>query len=78
MDRQNDPASANSPSALIADPLKFQSSVHFPGSLEQAYRRDFADRFFIMQRHFIAFGFVLFALFGILDYYAMPRTHDTA
>ncbi|HEY6072948.1 MAG TPA: adenylate/guanylate cyclase domain-containing protein, partial [Anaerolineales bacterium] len=65
-------------SASPANPLQYQNRLRFPAPLEHAYRQDYADRAIIMQRHFIAFGFVIFGLFGILDYYAMPRTHVTA
>jgi len=62
----------------VEDPLKYQNHLKFPRALEYAYREDYAARAVIMQRHFIAFGFLLYGLFGILDYYAMPRTHLTA
>lgn len=65
-------------SGLTANPLQYQNSLHFPGNLEAVFRRDFADHAIIMQRHFIAFGFVMFGLFAILDRFAMPRTHVTA
>ena len=65
-------------SGTIADPLRYQNRLRFPGSLEAAYRHDFAARSVTMQRHFIAFGFVIFGLFAILDYFAMPRTHLVA
>ena len=57
------------------DPLQYQNRLRFPDGLEQAYRQDFASRNIKMQRYFIAFGFTLYGLFSILDYYAMPRTH---
>ena len=65
-------------SGVIADPLQYQSRLRFPGALESAYRWDFADRFVVMQRQFIIFGFILYGSFAILDYYAMPRTHMLA
>lgn len=60
------------------DPLQYQNRLRFPDGLEQAYRQDFASRYIKMQRYFIAFGFTLYGSFSILDYYAMPRTHQTA
>ena len=62
----------------INNPLQYQNRLRFPDGLEQAYRQDFASRSIKMQRSFIAFGFVLYGLFSILDYYAMPRTHQIA
>jgi len=62
----------------LNSPLRYQNRLRFPDGLEQAYRQDFAGRSIKMQRGFIAFGFILYALFGILDYYAMPRTHQIA
>jgi class 3 adenylate cyclase len=66
------------PSDRSFDPLRYQNRLRFPGSLEAAYRRDHAEQAIVMQRHFIAFGFVIFGLFAILDYFAMPRTHLVA
>jgi class 3 adenylate cyclase len=62
----------------LNNPLQYEYRLRFPEDLESAYRIDFANRAIKMQRHFIAFGFILYGLFGILDYYAMPRTHQTA
>jgi len=62
----------------IGNPLKYQDRPRFPPGLELAYRKDFANRAIKMQRQFIVFGFFLYGLFSILDYYAMPRTHQTA
>ena len=65
-------------SSVNTDPLQYQHRLHFPKGLENAYRQDYADRSIVMQRYFIVFGFFLYGLFGILDYYAMPRTHQYA
>jgi len=62
----------------IGNPLKYQDRLRFPPGLELAYRKDFANRAIKMQRQFIAFGFFLYGLFSILDYYTMPRTHQIA
>ena len=62
----------------LNNPLQYENRLRFPGELELRYRVDLANRMIKTQRHFIAFGFVLFGLFGILDYYAMPRTHHIA
>ena len=58
--------------------LQYQNHLRFPRDLERAYRDDYASRAIKMHRLFIAFGFILYGLFGILDYYAMPRTHEVA
>ena len=71
-------ASMNNVNLLIKNPLQYQNHLRFPDELEQAYRQDFASRSINMQRSFIAFGFILYGLFSILDYYAMPRTHQNA
>ena len=68
----------NSGLYYLNDPLQYQKHLRFPDNLEQAYRQDLASRSILMQRYFIAFGFFLYGLFSILDYYAMPRTHQTA
>ena len=65
-------------SSSINNPLLYQNRLRFPDELEQAYRQDFATRSINVQRSFIAFGFILYGLFSILDYYAMPRTYQTA
>jgi hypothetical protein len=62
----------------LKNPLQYQKHLQFPRELERAYREDYASRAIIMQRHFIAFGFTLYGLFGILDYFAMPRSHEVA
>lgn len=62
----------------LKNPLQYQNRLRFPRDLERAYRQDYASRAMILQRYFIAFGFILYGLFGILDYYAMPRTHEVA
>ena len=71
-------AAAPDPFDVASDPLQYQKRLRFPKPLEDAYRRDYANRFMVMHRHFVAFGFVMFGLFGILDYFAMPRTHAVA
>jgi class 3 adenylate cyclase len=73
-----DAAAATDLSDLVADPLRYQNRLRFPAALERAYRRYLADRLIVMQRHFIAFGFVIFGLFAVLDYFALPRTHSQA
>lgn len=60
------------------DLLHYQRSIRFPHGLEREFRKDYASRTVVMQRFFIASGILIYALFGILDYYAMPRTHETA
>jgi class 3 adenylate cyclase len=60
------------------DPLQYENRLRFPAELERAYRRDYAARSIKLQRQFLLFGFVLYGLFGILDYYALPRSHMTA
>lgn len=62
----------------LKDPLQYGRKLRFPRDMERAYREDYAGRAVRIQRHFIAFGFVLYGLFGILDYFAMPRTHLSA
>jgi class 3 adenylate cyclase len=74
----NEPTPTLDLQALPGDPLQYQNRLRFPRPLEDAYREDLADRAIVMQRHFIAFGFVVYGLFAVLDYYAMPRTHQTA
>ena len=64
--------------SIPADPLRYQNRLRFPRTLESEYRQDYASRAVIMQRYFIAFGFVIFGLFAILDFYAMPRTYHIA
>lgn len=68
----------NEASSHADDVLRYENRVLFPGELERAYREDYAARSVRLQRQFIVFGFVLYGLFGILDYFAMPRTHLTA
>lgn len=67
----------NTPYAL-GNPLQYQNHLSFPRKLERAYREDHASRVIKIQRHFIAFGFILYGLFGILDYFAMPQTYQAA
>lgn len=62
----------------LDSPLRYQNHRRFPDDLERAYREDHANRVIRIQRHFIAFGFVLYGLFGILDYFAMPQTYQAA
>jgi class 3 adenylate cyclase len=62
----------------LNNPLQYENRLRFPDDLESAYRIDFANRVVKMQRYFIVFGFILYGLFGILDYYAMPRTYHSA
>jgi len=62
----------------INNTLQYQNQLRFPDELERAYRQDFASRSINAQRRVIAFGFILYGLFSILDYYAMPRTYQTA
>jgi hypothetical protein len=52
------------------NPLQYQNHLRFPSNLERAFRENYASRAIILQRHFIAFGFILYGLFSILDYYA--------
>lgn len=68
----------NDVSSSINNLLQYQNRLRFPDKLEQAYRQDFASRSINVQRSFIVFGFILYGLFSILDYYAMPRTYQTA
>lgn len=68
----------NEASSHAHDVLRYENRVLFPAGLERAYREDYAARSVRLQRQFIVFGFVLYGLFGILDYFAMPRTHVTA
>jgi class 3 adenylate cyclase len=62
----------------LNDPLQYQNHLRFPSSLERAYREDYASRAITIQRLFIAFSFVMYGLFAILDYFAMPQTHQAA
>src|SRR5215207_8682440 len=61
-----------------ANPLHYQNHLRFPRDLERGYREDYSSRAITTQRHFIAFGFVIYGLFGILDYFAMPQTYQAA
>jgi class 3 adenylate cyclase len=63
---------------VLRNPLQYQNRLRFPRDLEQAYREDYGIRAIRTARHFIAFGFVVYGLFGILDYFAMPATHRIA
>jgi class 3 adenylate cyclase len=58
--------------------LQYQNHLYFPGYLERDYRKDYSSRVIRIQRNFIVFGFVIYGLFGILDYFAMPQTHQYA
>lgn len=60
------------------NPLQYQNHLRFPRDLERAYRQDYASRTIPIQRLFILFSFVVYGLFGILDYFAMPQTHRAA
>ena len=62
----------------LDNPLHYQNHLRFPRDLERAYREDYASRAITAQRQFIAFGFVVYGLFSILDYFAMPQTHQAA
>ena len=62
----------------LGDPLQYQNHLGFPRDLERAYREDYASRAITIQRHFILFSFFVYGLFGILDYFAMPQTHQGA
>src|SRR5512147_137633 len=62
----------------LDNPLQYQNHLRFPRDLERAYREDYASRAIIIQRLFIVFSFVVYGLFGILDYFAMPQTHQAA
>jgi adenylate cyclase len=62
----------------VGNPLHYQNHLGFPRDLEHAFREDYASRAITAQRHFIAFGFVVYGLFSILDYFAMPQTHQAA
>jgi adenylate cyclase len=67
---------ASDPSSTFSNPLQYQNRLRFPEALEAAYQQDYAERVIVMQRQFIAFGFVIFGMFAILDYFAMPRTRE--
>ena len=60
------------------NPLHYQNHLRFPRDLEHAFREDYASRAIMAQRQFIAFGFAVYGLFSILDYFAMPQTHQAA
>ena len=62
----------------LDNPLHYQNHLRFPRDLERAYRKDYASRAITAQGQFIAFGFVVYGLFSILDYFAMPQTHQAA
>ena len=62
----------------LDNPLQYQNHLRFPRDLERAYREDYASRAITIQRLFIVFSFVVYGLFGILDYFAMPETHQAA
>src|SRR5512134_1446676 len=68
----------NDPGYALDDSLQYQNHLRFPGDLERAYREDYARRAIIIQRHFLVFSFVVYGLFSILDYFAMPQTHEAA
>lgn len=68
----------NNTQNALCNPMQYQNHLRFPRDLERAYRDDYASRAIKMHRLFIAFGFVLYGLFGILDYYAMQGTHEVA
>jgi hypothetical protein len=67
----------NSPH-LKSNPLQYRGRLRFPPTLEQAYREDYAQKAIRLQRLFIVFGFILYGLFGILDYWAMPQNYKLA
>jgi len=62
----------------LVDPLQYQNRLRFPRDLERAYREDYASRAIRAQRQFIAVGFLVYGLLIILDYCAMPQTHQAA
>jgi adenylate cyclase len=64
--------------SALDNPLQYQNQLRFPRDLERAYREDYASRAITIQRLFIVFSFVVYGLFGILDYFAMPQTHQAA
>ena len=68
----------NNTQNALGNPMQYQNHLRFPRDLERAYREDFAGRAIIIQRHFIVFSFVVYGLFSILDYFAMPQTHQAA
>lgn len=63
---------------LKSNPLQYRNRLRFPPTLEQAYREDYAQKAIRLQRLFIVFGFILYGLFGILDYWAMPQNYKLA
>ena len=67
----------NSPD-LKSNPLEYRNRLRFPPTLEQAYREDYAQKTIRLQRLFIFFGFILYGLFGVLDYWALPQNYKLA
>ena len=63
---------------LVKNPLQYSKHVRFPGDLERGYREEYSGRALVTQRLFIVFGFVVYSLFAILDYYAMPQSYHIA
>jgi signal transduction histidine kinase/DNA-binding response OmpR family regulator len=64
--------------SIEANLLAFQNKLRFSSDLELVYRDDYYARFIGFVRGFLLFAIILWLVFGILDYFALPTTYVQA
>ena len=57
---------------------RYQNRLRFPPDLEEAYRDDFYQKSLRFGRPILLLGMVVYALFGVLDYWLLPQSYDDA
>jgi len=61
----------------INEELIKKNLLRYPGNLEKAYQQDYTEKSLPTMRIALILGFLLYAIFGILDYYLAPQTRIT-